>query len=418
MGPVHARLHDSRGRFWVTPLWVLGALTTFVVGIASSNVALGTLTPLLLSVGPFLNWRRRTREGLLQIAPGEVIMEGAPAISTKQVRGATSTRTARGVALMLATTEDGGSPVTLEFDNDAAAAEVRRALGLGHDGFGALTWASSAGEGAAGRTVFRVASGILFASATLIAFAAGFGGEESGWWSLYTAAVTFGCMSLFLAFVLTIAGWYRPTLKLDAQGAARVPWSHIKDVKIDGSTLWIAARGRPHEGAEVQQQNVSHPLATSRWDRRAMSDTDATLLLSAIRDGAQRAHGLGPRKQEIAARMDTLQRGSEPARDWLARLDMAAQTVLGGYRGSTLEKDDLYTLLEDPDADIHMRAGAARVLLRVDPAAAQIRVEDAIAAIRDPEHEKRIRLATRSDVDSAGEALDEMTESLVAVQRL
>ena len=73
---------------------------------------------------------------------------------------------------------------------------------------------------------------------------------------------------------------------------------------------------------------------------------------------------MGPLKNDVTGRVDVLRRNGESPRDWLARLDVTGQTLAAGagYRGTTLDSEDLWAILEDPEAEPDLRAAAARVL--------------------------------------------------------
>ena len=125
-----------------------------------------------------------------------------------------------------------------------------------------------------------------------------------------------------------------------------------------------------------------------------------------------RAGGQGPEKQETRTRVDTLRRGSEGARDWLARIDVAANMMTQtGYRGGTIEKEDLWILLRDPDASEDLRAAAGRMLVRVDGEAdVRTRVGDIVAAVREEEIQQRLRVAIFPELDPSGVELEQLEE--------
>jgi hypothetical protein len=108
--------------------------------------------------------------------------------------------------------------------------------------------------------------------------------------------------------------------------------------------------------------------------------------------------------------VDVLKRNGEAARSWLARLDVAAQTVgNAGYRGGQIEEQDLWTILEDPDAEVEMRAAAARVLKDRSPDA-RVRVDTIVGAVRQDSAQKRIRIALEDDIEAAGRHMEELEQ--------
>src|SRR5690606_33202402 len=110
-------------------------------------------------------------------------------------------------------------------------------------------------------------------------------------------------------------------------------------------------------------------------------------------------------------RVEMLRRNGENPRDWLQRLDMAGQmlTAGAGYRGNTLDAEDLWAILEDPEADADLRAASARVLRHAPEA--RVRIESALAAVREETTGQRLRIALSDDLDSASEALDGLDEA-------
>ena len=118
-----------------------------------------------------------------------------------------------------------------------------------------------------------------------------------------------------------------------------------------------------------------------------MSDSgDITQLLGAARDGDRDALG-----QVLSTLYHEL-----PA---LARRQLA------GQRGNTLDAEDLWAILEDPEAEPELRAAAARVLRHSTHADARVRIENAVAAVRDDATNKRLRIAVRDDLDGASQEL-------------
>jgi hypothetical protein len=137
------------------------------------------------------------------------------------------------------------------------------------------------------------------------------------------------------------------------------------------------------------------------------SERDVTMLVSQITAASQRARGMGPHKDDVTGRIDVLRRSGESARDWLVRLDMAGQMLSSGpgYRGNTLDVDDLWAILEDPEAEADLRAAAARVLRHLREPTARVRIDAAVAAVRDEATNKRLRIAISDDVDGASQEL-------------
>ena len=109
--------------------------------------------------------------------------------------------------------------------------------------------------------------------------------------------------------------------------------------------------------------STSRPPATALGAGLGPDDRDA--LMKQIMSASARARGLGDSKKDVTGRVDALRRNGESPRDWLARLDMAGRMLeasTAGYRGHTLDTEDLWAILEDPEAEADLRAAAARVL--------------------------------------------------------
>jgi hypothetical protein len=81
------------------------------------------------------------------------------------------------------------------------------------------------------------------------------------------------------------------------------------------------------------------------------------------------------------------------------------ETSSSGYRGHTLDTQDLWAVLEDPEAEPNLRAAAARVLRHSPKPETRTRIDAAVAAVRDEGVNKRMRIAIRDDVDNASQEL-------------
>src|SRR5262249_54758348 len=103
--------------------------------------------------------------------------------------------------------------------------------------------------------------------------------------------------------------------------------------------------------------------------------------------------------------VDVLRRKGETAREWLVRLDMAGQMLASGtgYRGNTLDTEDLWAILEDPEAEAELRAAAARVLRHAPDT--RVRIDAAVAAVREESTNRRLRIAIRDDLEAASQEL-------------
>jgi len=109
-----------------------------------------------------------------------------------------------------------------------------------------------------------------------------------------------------------------------------------------------------------------------------------------IRAASDRAHGKFRTKSAPEALANRLARKeNESDADWYARLDTL--TISAGYRALSADPAEIWTLFEDPEAPADVRAGAARVLRRIDKDTLRVRVKDVLATVRDKE--TRVRIA-------------------------
>jgi hypothetical protein len=131
--------------------------------------------------------QRKPRDAELDVQPGFIRVKKAgtrnQTIRTKDIVGATTTRVRDGLILTLQhATRD--QPITLRVADDIQADEIRRALGIGHGGFGTIAWRSI--PNASMKTL--VIGGALAAAAFLGSALCGFAGATGG-------AVLFGMVS-------------------------------------------------------------------------------------------------------------------------------------------------------------------------------------------------------------------------------
>ncbi len=188
-----------------------------------------------------------------------------------------------------------------------------------------------------------------------------------------------------------------------------IPFTHLAQMRELPDALHVDVHGSPVP--------LIAPTKPPILGRRGIGKKERSVVIAQVLSAAQRAQGNAAPKPEIETRVDILRKNGENARNWLARLDMAAQTLdASGYRGNSLEEKDLWVILEDPDAEPEMRAAAARVLARARPHA-RVRIDGAIAAVRDEAVEKRLRIAVTADPQHAGAELVEL-EALEEPRRI
>jgi hypothetical protein len=421
---MRAMFSDPQGRrIWrALPYIASGAL--IVTGIfAPLPGALGTIIGLAgatgLNVAGLLPWRQRKKRPVeLVCGPGYVDVTQAGSrnqrIEARSIIGASTARSADGVALTLSH-DKRDQPMTLELETEAEVERIRHALGIGHGGFGTVGWrtvpAGPMKAAVVGRAIALLLGAIILAVAV--------GGSAD---STLVAGIFLGQFAA-LGMLLGIIGWFAkaplPSVLMTADGLRlmtprgwfTVPYANVLDVEDHGRALVFRVPA-PYHSVSVE--------TTAVWAGAGLPAEDRDALLAQIRAAALRARGFGPHKQDVTGRIDVLRRNGESPRDWLVRLDMAGQMLATspGYRGNTLDTEDLWAILEDPDADAELRAAAVRVLRHSTAPETRTRIDTALAAVRDDTTTRRLRIAIRDDIDEASvelAALDAQTPPLRAM---
>lgn len=348
--------------------------------------------------------QRQMRAAELVTGPGFVRIEKAglrsQTIRAKDIIGGSTARTASGLLLTFQH-KHRDQPITLEVKTDAEADEIRHALGIGHGGFGSLAWRTNIDSiqraGIAGRLVAAIAGlgvmlGIVGPEA-LLALTIGFTA-----WAGVLGAI-FGVVALF-------APDAPPSLYMDRNGL------RLGTVRGWFSLPYAAVLG-VHEAPNALTFSVPQPYGQVPVERvgalyGGLSPVEREILVAQVTAATGRAHGAGPEKQDVTGRLDMLRRNGEPPSAWFARLDLVGQ-MLGtgahsGYRGTPLVAEDLWAILEDPEAEAELRTAAARVLRHATPDA-RVRIDAAVAATRDDYMTRRLRIATEADAQAAGSEL-------------
>lgn len=346
------------------------------------------------------------REGELETGPGYIALKDGGArsqrIEARSIVGGTTARTRTGILFTLAHAKR-DQPITIEVESDADAERVRHALGIGHGGFGSVGWrtmpSASAKSGFWGRL-------LTFLMGSIICGLGFFVSDEAGG----IAALALG-QFVFLTMILSLVGYFGrqgvPSVVMAAEGLRlqtkqgwfTVPYDHILGIEIVDGALRFRVPPPYHS---VDVETAGNLIGAGL----GVDDRDA--LVKQIMSASARARGLGTSKNDVTGRIDVLRRNGESPRDWLARLDMAGRMLeasTAGYRGHTLDTEDLWAVLEDPEAEADLRAAAARVLRHSQRPETRTRIDAAVAAVRDDSTNKRLRIAIRDDVDSASQEL-------------
>lgn len=377
----------------------VGDAATFCLFIASG---------LFVSLTPFIPPRIAPSEAELEFHPGYVaIKKGGrknQKIRAKDILGATTALVPDGVLLTLNHKKRKNVPIQIIVKSLDEVKKVRDALGIGHDGFGTVFFSTEAQTGRVGDAALRGIGALGFVAAAAVHFAASGDG--------YIGIVV-------MAIISTLIG-----LLVKASGASSVaPYVAMRadGVHVFGPLGWRVVPYAAIAGIEEQPEGIAivlHPpyppvfvkAKPTAFMYQGLSREERTLAVAQLLSASQRAHGAAPPKPGTTTRVDILKRNGDAPRAWLARLDVAAQTVGNqSYRGGSLDEADLWTILEDPDGDVEMRAASARLLKDRSPDA-RLRVDTIIGAVRQEEAQKRIRIALTDDLESAGRELETLEQ--------
>ncbi len=415
---MQATFSDPQGPRWIrallqVPAAVLLALALFGGFAGSYTWTLLALSVIASSTMALLSVRQSAPiPARLELGPGRVKVHGtrfrSPVIHAKEVTGASTARTEGGFALSLARAWR-DAPTTIVVPTEADVDRLRLALGIGHCGHGALAWwttATAAQKSAQNGRLVSVVATVL----VLAAFA--FGGD--GGILVKILASMFAFFAIPIGLLLSAVGAQRTTYPniemlptgirlIGVRGPFLLPYAYYDGFVHEGGLL-VFKVPEPWRTVEV-------PVGRSHGGS-GLGDADLAILRAQLDGAALRARGFGRTKEEVAGRVETLRRGREATRDWLARLDVIGQTLATGpgYRGQSLDAEDLWLVLEDPDADADLRTAAARVLRHVEDAKARVRIHAAAAAIRDELVHDRVRIAAVEPLDEAATSLDELEE--------
>jgi len=292
-------------------------------------------------------------------------------------------------------------PITLELADDAMGEKVRHALGIGHGGFGVIAWRTRGEASQRSAIVGR----ILAAATAFITIGATLGiSTEAGAVAGFLLAVI-GIIGAILGLAGLSSSLTEPSVVMGADGLRlktprgwfALPYEAIHHVEDHTKSLFFVVP-EPYRSVIVEQVRP--------W-MGGPSESERRMMVSQITAAAQRARGMGPQKNDVSGRIDVLRRNGESPRDWLVRLDMAGQMLSAGsgYRGNSLDVEDLWAILEDPEAEADLRAAAARVLRHSPVPETRVRIDAALAAVRDESTSRRLRIAIRDDLDGASQEL-------------
>ncbi len=405
-----ARISDPIGPVWTRLLLPSLAVVTLVLDYlwaaldnASPGPAFYLAALLLLFARPLLG-RHRSRNCELVLSPGKVRVRAAGLlnqnIDTVDVSGASTSVGQDGTTtIAIARAARMGRPLHFEVPRSENAAEIRQALGIGFGGYGTLAWKISGGTFEKATNFARIVGGMAALGLAFLAVR-----EEPSsipMWLMLTGSLAWVYLGPFFrqdASARNGTIWFNEGGVFHAaRGQTKhVPYTEIEGVSAEQRSLRIDTKDQKHDAIPLHR--ASHSL-------NGASELEIAHITSQLRDASRRAHG-DVAVTEAAVGVELLMRSSADApRAWLERLDGAATTMGGGYRGVNLTKESLLRALEDPDAAPDIRVGAARVLYRIAGEEATARVEEVCETVRDPALKKRLRVVMTDDLDEASAEL-------------
>lgn len=175
-------------------------------------------------------------------------------------------------------------------------------------------------------------------------------------------------------------------------------------VHLERTTLTLQGAAGPHVVRYVDIERVDQAgsrLSIVTPDERialvvGADEARATRVRTTIEEAARRSAGHADALEEL--RRPT----GMSVREWLQRLDLLAATSrAGAYRGNALERETLWRVLADEEADREVRTGAARILAAAAPPATRVRIAE-VGKLAD------VELATTADLDAAVTGLEEL----------
>lgn len=375
------------------PIHDVAATLTGVTAIALFNI-----------IGLFGMRQRTPRAAELECGPGYVEVKRSGSrnqrIHAKDITGATTARTSTGLLLTLQHGKR-DQPITIEVGSDAEAEKIRHALGIGHGGFGKIAWRTQSDNTLRAAYVGR----LLAAGIALLTIGVTLGVSHEAGLAVGLLLGQFGLVGAALGLVGLASKGAEPSVVMGAEGLRlktprgwfALPYDAVQRVEDHHRGLVFSV---PAPYFTIAVERVSPTIG-------GPSERERNVIVSQIMAATQRARGMGPQKDDVTGRVDMLRRNGESPRDWLVRLDMAGQMLSAGpgYRGNTLDSQDLWAILEDPEAEPELRAAAARVLRHAPTPDARVRIDAAVAAVRDESTNRRLRIAIQDDLDGASQEL-------------
>jgi hypothetical protein len=388
---IPARVFDAARRMrWLAfvgaTMLALGIALAFAVPWAGFGLSIGGVVTLLAWD---LRLRRRPRDRVLVCKAGSIRAPGTGLIRARDLEGATTARVGERVALVLAHRRRRRTPIILELADDAALDTICKSLGIGHHGFGHVDFITRSTSATRSQRIFA-ALGIVSVLAMLIPV---------------TEVIALAAMMFVVALTVIVSVAFArlasppPFIRLTSGGlflpnTMFVPFHVIEEVSLLADAISFSIRtDRGVVPLMVSVRDVT-------LEREGATREELEHMVAQIRAASDRAHGKVALKSQPETLAAQLAHGKdESAADWHARLDTLG---LGGsgYRALSVEPAELWTLFEDPDATADVRAGAARVLRRLDKDALEIRVAGVLATVRDEQTRTRIAESIEEEEDA------------------
>ena len=396
---LRARVCDPLGPRWLRILapavaGMLVAVPPFAPGPRHVCAAASLLGAAVFFGRRLFRIRNAARSGGVLVHPGSIEIVGAglldQPVRAASLVGASSARTKEGVTLALVRRGSTDRPLVLDFEREADLEAVRRALGLGHFGFGEVGWPTRV-RGTA------LQGSALLALAWLAISVCSVFDQELPAFGLALFVLPATVVALLVACLQNPQG---PRVALTSAGLRftdlpvwipPIRYADVLAASVDPTGVRLTTNAGP----------MLIPMGQSLPEERAH-------LVAQILSAAARARGEGPPPPPLPGPLARLAPRGESERAWLERIDAAAASIASaeGYRGSGLDPKDLWVALESPDAPARVRAAAARVLARVAPNEAKTRVAQVLACDRDERACACIRVALEDDVELAARELE------------
>ena len=361
----------------------------------------------MMLAGPSLLGKRRPREVEIALGPGYLDVQGAGLLNQRiRGRGVTGASTAyltQGVGLVLS---HRGRPVAFELHDESDADAARHALGIGHHGIGELQWRTLPhAEWQKWNMAAFVLLGALYGAMVALRVV---DLPQLPPALMFFYAITFAICAIIVTPIASMREQLAGStgIHLEPRGVIlrepswRIPYGVIVDVEVTKDGITILTHPEFHrERIEV-------------CTRGALTEDERAHCVAQIIAAARRARGLCSEAPFISAQLDALVRAPVDSYEWLLRLDAAARQMAAGrgYRDSfSVNEAELWAALSNPEADVNVRAAAARVLVRGNEGSRK-RIESIAASARDEHTERRIRIVLEPHVEEAGHALDEFAK--------